>query len=100
MQNWLRNSPDKRYQWIRICLTGEVETPSSPIRSQDPDTKHPGGMCAATAHVPMPSDGVSGREGSHTPCILDLLMDSKELSSISDCFVDQNAIKTPKLNTI
>ena len=38
--------------------------------------------------------------GSHTPCILDLLMDSKELSSISDCFGDQKAIKTPKLNTI
>ena len=27
-------------------------------------------------------------------------MDSKELSSISDCFDDQKAIKTPKLNTI
>ena len=27
-------------------------------------------------------------------------MDSKELSSISDCFGDQKAIKTPKLNTI
>ena len=38
--------------------------------------------------------------GSHTPCILDLLMDSKELSSISDCFGDKKAIKTPKLNTI
>ena len=33
----------------------------------------------------------------HTPCILDLLMDSKELSSISDCFGDQKAIKTPKI---
>ena len=38
--------------------------------------------------------------GSHIPCILDLLMDSKELSSILDCFGDQKAIKTPKLNTI
>ena len=27
-------------------------------------------------------------------------MDSKELSSISDCFSDKKAIKTPKLNTI
>ena len=27
-------------------------------------------------------------------------MDSKKLSSISDCFGDQKAIKTPKLNTI
>ena len=30
----------------------------------------------------------------YTPC-----MDSKELSSISDCFGDKKAIKTPKLNT-
>ena len=29
---WLRNSPGKRYQMILICLTGEVETPCSPIR--------------------------------------------------------------------
>ena len=27
-------------------------------------------------------------------------MDSKELSSISDCYGDQKAIKIPKLNTI
>ena len=27
-------------------------------------------------------------------------MDSKELSLITDCFGDQKAIKTPKLNTI
>ena len=38
--------------------------------------------------------------GSYTPGILDLLKDSKQLSSISDCFGDQKAIKTPKLNTI
>ena len=57
---------------------------------------------------------------SHTPCIPDLLMakdfkasvlhvselsicfamDSKELFSISACFSDKKAIKTPKLNTI
>ena len=29
---WLRNSSGKRYQQIRICLSGEVEMPSSPIR--------------------------------------------------------------------
>ena len=34
------------------------------------------------------------------PDALSLAMDSKELSSISDCFGDQKAIKTPKLNTI
>ena len=38
---WLRNSPGKRYQRIRICLTGEVETPSFPIRRQAPDVKYP-----------------------------------------------------------
>ena len=34
--------------------------------------------------------------GSHTPCILDLIMDSKELSSISDCFGDQFTNKNTK----
>ena len=38
---WLQNSPGKRYQRIRICLIWEVETPSSPIRSQAPDVKYP-----------------------------------------------------------
>ena len=38
---WLRNSPGKRYQRIRTCLTGEVETPSSPIRHQASDVKYP-----------------------------------------------------------
>ena len=35
-----------------------------------------------------------------TPCPDIFAMDSKELSSISDCFGDQKAIKTPKLNII
>ena len=35
-----------------------------------------------------------------TPCPDIFAMDSKELSSISDYFGDQKAIKTPKLNTI
>ena len=35
-----------------------------------------------------------------TPCRTSFAMDSKELSSISNCFGDQKAIKTPKLNTI
>ena len=43
---WLRNSPSKRYQRIWIWLTGEVETPSSPIRRQAPDAKYPNGMSA------------------------------------------------------
>ena len=38
---WLRNSPGKRYQMIRICLIEEVETPSFPIRRQAPDVKYP-----------------------------------------------------------
>ena len=41
------------------------------------------------------SDGVFGR-----PVRTSFAMDSKELSSILDCFGDQKAIKTPKLNTI
>ena len=32
---WLRNSPGKRYKRIRIRVTGEVETLSSPIRRQN-----------------------------------------------------------------
>ena len=38
---WLRNCPGKRYQRIRICLIGEVETPSFPIRRQARDVKYP-----------------------------------------------------------
>ena len=38
---YLRNSPGKRYQMIRICLTREVETPSFPIRICLLDVKHP-----------------------------------------------------------
>ena len=38
---WLRNSPGKRYQRIWICLTGEVETLSSPIWRQAPNAKYP-----------------------------------------------------------
>nr|CAN80397.1 hypothetical protein VITISV_003480 [Vitis vinifera] len=37
----LQNSPGKRYQRIQICLTGEVETPSFPIRRLTPDVKYP-----------------------------------------------------------
>ena len=35
-----------------------------------------------------------------TPCPDIFAMDSKELSSISDCLGDQKTIKTPKINTI
>ena len=38
---WLWNSPSKRYERIRICLTREVETPSFPIWHQAPDVKYP-----------------------------------------------------------
>ena len=37
---WLRNSPSKRYRRIRVCLTGEVETPSFPIQICLPDVKY------------------------------------------------------------
>ena len=33
--------PGKRYQRIRTCLPGEVESSSSPIRRQAPDVKYP-----------------------------------------------------------
>ena len=35
------NSPGKCYQRIQTCLTGEVETSSSPIRRQAADVKYP-----------------------------------------------------------
>ena len=35
VQIWLQNSPGERYQMIQICVTGEVETLSSPIRRQN-----------------------------------------------------------------
>nr|CAN67039.1 hypothetical protein VITISV_027223 [Vitis vinifera] len=49
---WLRNSPGKRYQRIRICLTGEVETPSFPIRHQAPDVKYPEKMERQPDRIP------------------------------------------------
>ena len=39
-KKWLRNSPGKCYQRIRICLTEEVETPSFPIQICLPDVKY------------------------------------------------------------
>ena len=38
---WLRNSLGKHYQRIWICLTREVETPSSLIWRQAPDVRYP-----------------------------------------------------------
>ena len=35
------NSSGKHYQRIRTCLTGEVETSSSPIQRQASDVKYP-----------------------------------------------------------
>ena len=70
-----------------------------------PDVIHPG----VKWWQPHVNGGVAGWKafgswvesaGSHTPCIMDLLKDSKKLSSFLDCFGDQKAIKTPKLNTI
>nr|CAN75577.1 hypothetical protein VITISV_022178 [Vitis vinifera] len=37
----LRITHRKRYQRIRTCMTGEIETPFSPIRRQAPDVKYP-----------------------------------------------------------
>nr|CAN80667.1 hypothetical protein VITISV_000969 [Vitis vinifera] len=68
---WLRNSPGKRYQRIRIRLTGEVETPSSPIRvefrrSRISDVRHPGGMSAEQLH-PDSLRGYVARSPIRTP---------------------------------
>ena len=49
---WLQNSPGKRYQRIRICLTEEVETPSFPIRRQAPDVKYPENVERHPARIP------------------------------------------------
>ena len=38
---WLRNSLGKHYQRIWICLTREVETPSSLIWRQAPEVRYP-----------------------------------------------------------
>ncbi|RVW12172.1 hypothetical protein CK203_098567 [Vitis vinifera] len=40
---WLRNSPGKRYKRIWKCVTGEVETFSTPIWRQNSVCEHPGG---------------------------------------------------------
>ena len=73
-----------------------TRTIAYPIRICCPDGKHWLKRASlATAHVPPLSNGVF-----RTPCPDIFAMDSKELSSISDWFGDQKAIKTPKLNTI
>nr|CAN83693.1 hypothetical protein VITISV_030275 [Vitis vinifera] len=70
---WLRNSPDKCYQRIRICLVGEVEMPSSPIRRQATDVKYPDGMSAEknsgceTSGEGGTSQGLSGATPSGFP---------------------------------
>ena len=55
MQNWLRNSPGERYKRLQICVTGEVETLSSPIRRQNSGCEHMGGMVAADWKWRQPS---------------------------------------------
>ena len=159
-------SPDERYQKIRTCLSGEVETPPLPsgvrgsgceisdkrirtcltennsgwdirtsqggpsacVRCRDPSGSTPSGFpkstCAAmlsgthehytlddsisysdmlsgsltiqwaslaTAHFPPLSNGVSGRLVRTS-----FAMDSKELSSISDCFGDKKSYQNTK----
>ena len=65
---WLRNSPGKCYQRIRICLTREVETPSSLIWHQALDVKYPDGMsteknsgCDTSGWKWRQPDGISTR---------------------------------------
>ncbi|KAL6335037.1 hypothetical protein AAG906_025824 [Vitis piasezkii] len=61
---WLRNSPGKRYKRIRICVTGKLKRSPLPSGVRILDVKHPGGMWRQQ----------NSGSGSHTPCILDLLM--------------------------
>ena len=93
------------YKRIRIRPSGEVKTPPLPSGVRIPDVN----IRVESARQP---DGIPTRICCPdalrwciwTPCpdillaFWILLMDSKELSSISDCFGDQKAIKTPKLN--
>ena len=114
---------------IRICLSGEVETPHLPSGSWIPDVNirvevAAAGYKLAAARCKMATAGcklaVAGCKLAAARCKSypdmwserppmvhpDALsgytpcMDSKELSSISYFFGDQKAIKTPKLNTI
>ena len=79
----------------------------SDVKWRQPDVNHPDGMCSDET-IASYSDMFSGCTSmvypdalsGYTPCILELLMDSKEFSSILDCFGDKKAIKTPKLNTV
>ena len=71
---------------IRICLSRSLTKVSKPCYVIPTAYHNP---CSAAL-----------RWCVRTPCPDIFAMDSKELSSISDCFGDQKAIKTPKLNTI
>ena len=42
--------PGKRYRRIRTCLSGEVESSSSPIRRQAPDVKYPEKVSAGSGY--------------------------------------------------
>nr|CAN76733.1 hypothetical protein VITISV_026611 [Vitis vinifera] len=63
---WLRNSPGKRYQWIRICLTEEVETPSFPIQICLPDVKYQEKVVRHPNRIPDVGyrDGMSAEKNS------------------------------------
>ena len=96
-----------RMQYIRVEWWQQISgCNTSGWKRRQPDVKwrrQPGVKWRQPDGMARQPDGIPSRvecAGSHTPCILDLLKDSKELSSISDCFGDQKAIKTPKLNTI
>ena len=86
-----------------------TRTIAYPIRICCPDTDHvPPPSCpdSLSEHILLLAFWIAYGKGlqSYSPsCFWTFYcfsMDSKELSSISDCFGDQKAIKTPKLNTI
>ena len=82
----------------------KLKLPPLPSGSWIPDVIHPGGKWWQPDGIPTRVEWAMipvrvEWAGSHTPCILDLLMDSKELSSISDCFRDQLTNKNTKTYT-
>ena len=53
---WLRNSPGKSYKRIWKCVTGEVETFSTPIRRQNSVCEHLGGKWRQSNGMPAAAD--------------------------------------------
>ena len=62
-------SSSKRYQSIRTCLTGEVESPSSPIRRQAPDVRYPEKVERRPDRIPPRVEWAMPRVARGTVCV-------------------------------